>query len=87
MALTVASDVFTLGPGSRVNVLVDGKLCDEDVLVIVSGPAPYVTLMTSAKTAAGVRRARQVKLAAIQQNAQSAKLELTNELCRDLKKL
>jgi hypothetical protein len=86
VALTLASDVFTIGPGTRVNVLADGKLADEDVLVIVSGPFPYITLMTSAKTAAAVHRAHQVKLVAIQQDTQAAKLELTKELCRELKK-
>ena len=86
MALTVASpsDVFRLGPGNRVNVWLDGKLADEDVLVIVSGPVPYITLMTSAKTAAAVHRAREMNLESLQ-DAKAARLELTKELCRELK--
>ena len=86
-ALTISSpsDAMKLGPGSRVNVWLDGKLADENVVVIVSGPVPYITLLTSAKTAAAVHRSRQVRLEALQQDSQAAKLELTKELCRELK--
>ena len=51
-----------LAQGRESTFWLEGKLAEENVLVIVSGPVPYVTLMTNQKTADAIHSAHKTEL-------------------------